>query len=129
MKIIWQYDPQYKGLAFGPNHLSFQKYGCLLASLAMRLEIAPVELIKKLDGCFNDNGLICAAAAKVLGLKYEYQPGRVPVKNSIWETDHFKHFGYPQHFVLALGAYQIADPYDGRIKGNQYRIRSTRIFA
>lgn len=129
MKVIWQNDPKWRALTFGPNNLPMGKYGCLVSSFCMILDMEPPEFLLRTKGCFNEDGLICSAAAKVLGLKYEYRGGRVPVKNAIWETDHFAQLGFPKHFVACLGDWKIADPYDGRIKNNQYRIVSTRIFT
>ena len=127
-----QKDPKYKDLRFGAKKLSIKDYGCLIVSLCSLADKDPLEIVPLLNksNCFDANSkMYPAIAAPVVGLIYKGSKGSPNIVPCIFETDHFRNQGVPQHFGVWLGKNGlIMDPLTGTIKSNKYRIISYRLF-
>jgi hypothetical protein len=93
----------------------------------------PLELNEWLilKGCYTQGCLMNAPkAAGLLGMTYA-KTNQDPKTTCIFETDHYKKVGVPQHFCLIRKDGKIVDPLDLKPnwKKNPYHIVSWRVFT
>ena len=115
---------------YGNN--KFKTSGCFVTSLAMMIDKDPRETASmlRLNGCFTSGGLLVSeCASKALRIEYGGKTTRQPNYPCVFETDHFKSSGYPQHFGIIFPNGEIYDPLlNHGPTVNNYHIVSYRLF-
>lgn len=126
----------------GIKGLTFEKFACLLCSIAM-LDGRTPDILNDLfikNDIFTDGYAVHTStksdddlidnvkAAKLLGFTHKYSKINLGVYPCIAETDHFKKLGYPKHFFIMIDGCHRVDPLDLNPipEGNDYKIISWR---
>lgn len=128
MTLYSQKDPRWANTRLGSSRLTIGGYGCAITALGILAGKTPLEVNQILldgGGFAQGNLVIWGKAAELLGLPFDPTTSSEKFRPCLIETDHFAP-GTPQHFAVLLPSGKIADPLDGKIKVNYYRIKSYR---
>ena len=134
MNYYSQKDSSWGNKKLGFSNLSIRSNGCYLTSIAMLYGKRPDKLNDFLKRNYAFKGALIGSkrVARLFGMEYSRTTNN-PKRNYpiIAETDHYRKYGYIQHFFVLLPNGQRVDPLDinPRPEVNNYNIVSYRDFG
>lgn len=131
MTFYSQSNPKWGDQTYYGNN-KFKYSGCFVTALSCMIDKEPPETASmlRLNGCFTPEGcLVSECASKALKIEYSGSSKNQPSYPCVFETDHYKSSGYPQHFGIIFPNGEIYDPLlDHGPTVNNYHIVSYRLF-